>query len=173
MNQSDFATNMESREIIIQGEDMKFCCAHFVAYRGFRERLHGHNYTVKLKLSGDLGPDGYIIDFGIVKRSLRGCCKQLNEYLIVPMKSDVLEVTIKNEQVEIVAKETNSFFSLPKKDCVLLPIVHSTAEEIAEYLWYQVKADLSDELLEVRGVVWMEVQVFERPTQGAVFRKSL
>jgi len=163
---------MNTREIVIQGEDMKFSCAHFVAYRGFRERLHGHNYTVKLKLAGDLGHDGYVIDFGILKKSLRATCKKLNEYLIVPIHSDVLDIAVKDEQIEIVSRETKSFFSLPAKDCVLLPIAHSTAEEIAEHIWRQVAEDLSD-LLKERGTTWLEIQVYERPTQGAVFRKFL
>jgi 6-pyruvoyl-tetrahydropterin synthase len=31
---------------------MKFSCAHFIAYDGFRERLHGHNYNLTLRLIG-------------------------------------------------------------------------------------------------------------------------
>ena len=31
-----------------------------------REPLHGHNYQVSVMLSGAVGPDGYVLDFGIV-----------------------------------------------------------------------------------------------------------
>jgi len=34
-------------EVSVSREDIKFHCAHFVAYKGFRERLHGHNYTLR------------------------------------------------------------------------------------------------------------------------------
>jgi 6-pyruvoyl-tetrahydropterin synthase len=164
---------MPTREIVIQGEDMKFSCAHFVAFKGFRERLHGHNYTVKLTLEGQLGPDGYVLDFAIVKKALRASCKALNEYLIVPMQSDVLNISIKEEQIEIIATESGSFFSLPAKDCVLLPIAHSTAEELAEFLWCELIKEIGVHMLRERGVRAMEVFVFERQCQGAGFKKTL
>jgi 6-pyruvoyltetrahydropterin/6-carboxytetrahydropterin synthase len=34
-------------EVAVARDDIKFHCAHFVAYKGFREKLHGHNYTVR------------------------------------------------------------------------------------------------------------------------------
>ena len=164
---------MVEREISIHGEEMKFSCAHFVAYDGFRELLHGHNYTAKLRLAGRLNPqDGYILDFGVVKAALKYCCKQLNEHLIVPMKSDVLKLTRNKEQLEIITQD-NSFFSLPVIDCALLPIAHSTAEEIAEYLWNQVLREIGHNKLIHRHVQWMEIHVYERPSQGAVYRAPI
>ena len=39
-------------EVFVGKEDFKFSAAHFVAYDGFRERLHGHNYQVAVRLKG-------------------------------------------------------------------------------------------------------------------------
>ena len=74
---------MTQWKIRISKEDMKFSCAHFIAYKGFRERLHGHNYTMSICLIGHdkLGNDGYLIDFGDVKKVARALCKSLNEYV--------------------------------------------------------------------------------------------
>ena len=33
---------------------LKFSAAHFIAYRGFREPLHGHNYQVSVQVEGGL-----------------------------------------------------------------------------------------------------------------------
>ncbi len=33
-------------------EDFKFNCSHFIAFEGFRERLHGHNYRISIKVVG-------------------------------------------------------------------------------------------------------------------------
>lgn len=33
-------------------EDFKFNCSHFIAFEGFRERLHGHNYRISIKVIG-------------------------------------------------------------------------------------------------------------------------
>ena len=32
-------------EVQVKSERFKFNAAHFVAFPGYRERLHGHNYT--------------------------------------------------------------------------------------------------------------------------------
>ena len=70
-----------SFEVDICKSDMKFSCAHFIAYKGFRERLHGHNYNMSVRMFGRgmVGSDGYLIDFGEVKKAARGLCKTLNE----------------------------------------------------------------------------------------------
>ena len=164
---------MPDREISVDGGDFKFSCAHFVAFKGFREKLHGHNYTVSAKLGGSLGPDGYVLDFGVVKRALRQACKALNEGVIIPMRSDILEIQVTEKQVEIVTKEGRAFYSIPVEDCKLLPIAHSTAEELAEYLWLEISSIIGIDTLVTREVQWMEISVFERPTQGACFRKIL
>jgi 6-pyruvoyltetrahydropterin/6-carboxytetrahydropterin synthase len=41
-------------EVVVDKDDFKFNCAHFVAFQGFRERLHGHNYHVVVRLVGSV-----------------------------------------------------------------------------------------------------------------------
>jgi 6-pyruvoyl-tetrahydropterin synthase len=38
--------------IHVAKENLKFSAAHFIAYPGFREPLHGHNYQVGVYLEG-------------------------------------------------------------------------------------------------------------------------
>ena len=130
-------------EIFVSKADFKFNCAHFIAYKGFRERLHGHNYRVSIKVTGSSGgilsEDGYLIDFGDIKVAARDICKSLNEYFICPMKSDALSITqTDNQETICIACEDGSKFSFPRGDCALLPIYHSSAEEIAHYIYCQV-----------------------------------
>ena len=61
-------------DVFVGKEYLKFNAAHFIAYPGFRERLHGHNYHVTVRVTGELGPDGYVLDFGIVKRATKRVC---------------------------------------------------------------------------------------------------
>eukprot|EP00930_Biecheleria_cincta_P064808 TRINITY_DN5047_c0_g1_i1.p1 TRINITY_DN5047_c0_g1~~TRINITY_DN5047_c0_g1_i1.p1 ORF type:complete len:297 (-),score=56.80 TRINITY_DN5047_c0_g1_i1:23-913(-) len=50
-----------ARELGVALPDIQFSAAHFVAFRGFRERLHGHNYSVSIRLGSEqLGADGYV-----------------------------------------------------------------------------------------------------------------
>eukprot|EP00928_Gymnodinium_smaydae_P074523 TRINITY_DN57566_c0_g1_i1.p1 TRINITY_DN57566_c0_g1~~TRINITY_DN57566_c0_g1_i1.p1 ORF type:complete len:502 (-),score=86.48 TRINITY_DN57566_c0_g1_i1:33-1487(-) len=161
--------------------DIHFAAAHFVAYRGFRETLHGHNYTVQIRLgSNQLSSDGYVVDFGEIKHVARGICKSLHGRTLLPAMSDVLTLqqlagqSLAGDRIEIRC-EDGSYFCLPAGDCVLLPIVHSTAEELAEYVWRELvggAGSLGPELWK-RGVEWLEVTVLERPGQGASFREVL
>jgi 6-pyruvoyl-tetrahydropterin synthase len=83
------------RTVVIRGDEFKFCCAHFVSHGGFRERLHGHNYTVEVEATGEMShADGYVIDFGILKKSIREVCKSLNEKVLIPVKSESMKISV-------------------------------------------------------------------------------
>ncbi len=45
------------------------------------------------------GHDGYLIDFGDIKKVTRTLCKELNEHLIVPTRSDVMTIAVRDEEV--------------------------------------------------------------------------
>ena len=72
----------------------KFNAAHFIAIsNGFREKLHGHNYTMSVSLSGCAPAltNGYLVDFSVVKKVVKQICKeQLDERFLVPMLSLLL-----------------------------------------------------------------------------------
>jgi 6-pyruvoyl-tetrahydropterin synthase len=123
-------------EVFLNSADFKFYCAHFIIHKGFREKLHGHNYQVSIRLTGSdqLGSDGYLIDFGEVKKLMRSICREINEYFICPMKSQHMKVATDNDQLCLEC-EDGAKFSFPLTDCALLPLYHSSAEEITHYLW--------------------------------------
>lgn len=155
-------------------EDFKFHAGHFVAYEGFRERLHGHNYRAGVRLYGSrkICSDGYVIDFGNIKKVTRKVCKELNELFLCPMYSDVIDVSEVDGQVYLSCQD-GSHFSFPAADCALLPIVHSTAEELAIYLWSKILHELNAKWLLERGVHTLEVVVAEAPSQEATFRLEI
>ena len=41
-------------EIVVSKNDLKFSCAHFIAYENYRERIHGHNYNLTLRIIGEV-----------------------------------------------------------------------------------------------------------------------
>lgn len=159
-----------SYEVYVSKDSFKFNAAHFIAYRGFRERLHGHNYRVSVRMEGPVGTDGYVVDFGDIKRAARDVCSALNERVIVPMLSDVIEIRVGDGQVHMTC-EDGTRFSFPEADCALLDIRHSSAEELAAFLGEQLKAALP--ILDERGVTVLEVGVAEAPNQEARFRIEL
>src|SRR5215468_11824255 len=74
----------------VSSDHLRFAAAHFIAYPGFREPLHGHNYQVSVRIEAALGPDGYVLDFGVVKRVAKELCAELDERVLVPERSDCL-----------------------------------------------------------------------------------
>src|SRR5215470_1570015 len=99
---------------------LKFNAAHFIAYKGFREALHGHNYRVSVEVEGALGVQGYVLDFGVVKDVAKRVCSRLNEKTLIPARSDCLSIREAGAQL-VVVYETDEF-RFPKTDCLLLPI---------------------------------------------------
>lgn len=158
-------------EVIVSKADFKFNCAHFIAFQGFRERLHGHNYTVCVKVTGSdtVGPDGYVMDFGDIKKATRTLCKELNEFFICPARSDCLRIVETGPQVCITC-EDGAEFAFPKTDVRMLPIVHSSAEEMAHYLWCRLLRTIGLAQMLQRGITSLEVCVSEAPMQSALFR---
>jgi dihydroneopterin triphosphate aldolase (PTPS-III) / 6-pyruvoyltetrahydropterin synthase len=184
-------------EIFVCKDNFKFNASHFVAFPGFRERLHGHSYRASVKLLGShqIGRDGYVVDFGCVKSVAKDVCKTLNEYFLVPTLSEVLEITVNEDKDKegngtdicgeintggnkypgsvIIKCEDGSTFTFPRQDCLLLPIMHSTAEELAVYIFGKVVDGLDSQYLIKRGVTMMEITVSEAVGQDAIFRHPI
>ena len=160
----------ERYEVFVSKDYFKFNAAHFMAYPGFRERLHGHNYRVSVRIEGGLGSEGYVIDFGDIKNAARAICAEIDERMIVPLRSDCLKIERTGGQVEITT-EDGSRFSIPEQDCAILPIAHSSAEELAAYVCDRLVDAL--EILLVRSVSAIEVAVAESPQQEARYRRAL
>jgi 6-pyruvoyltetrahydropterin/6-carboxytetrahydropterin synthase len=156
--------------VVVAKEYLKFSAAHFIAYPGFREPLHGHNYQMSLRVEADLGPDGYVLDFGLVKRVAKTLCEELDERVLLPQQSDCLTVEAAADVVNV-RTETGDRFQFPAADVRLLPIAHSSAEEIAAYLLARLRKALVAEA-GGRGLAALEVGVAEAPGQIAYCREA-
>jgi 6-pyruvoyltetrahydropterin/6-carboxytetrahydropterin synthase len=156
--------------VVVEKDYLKFSAAHFIAYKGFREPMHGHNYHVSVALAGAVGPDGYVLDFGIVKKVTKAVCDELDERIIVPARSDCLTIAHEGPSV-VLTYEDGARFLFPATDCVLLPIVHASAEELAEYVLSRLREGLGAHAM--RGITEIEVGVSEAPGQAAYCRAEL
>lgn len=158
----------ESFKVHVTKDYLKFSAAHFIAYPGFREALHGHNYRVSVEVEGHLGSKGYVVDFGIVKKVARRVCERLNEKTLVPLHSDCL--TIIEDGGQIVMRYGDAEFRFPRTDAVLLPLVHSSAEELARYLAGELRRELRDEGID--GIKAIQIGVEETTGQAAYYREE-
>ena len=158
----------ESFRVYVTKDYLKFSAAHFIAYQGFREALHGHNYRVSIAAQGELGSQGYVVDFGVVKRIARRLCDSLDETMLIPVDSDCL--TIRQEGNAVIVQYEDDEFRFPRGDVTLLPIVHTSVEELARYLTEELKKELTKE--GVSGITAVEVGVEESFGQAAYYRQE-
>lgn len=160
----------ERFSIHVAKENLKFSAAHFIAYPGFREPLHGHNYQVGVFVEGRLAKTGYVIDFGLIKKLTREIVERLDERTIIPRNSDCLTIDAPRDGVVRIRYEQDEFV-IPAADVCIVPIVHSSAEELARFIWDELAA-----ALKARGaladVTTMEISVAEGPGQSAHYRNS-
>lgn len=156
--------------IYVAKENLKFSAAHFIAYPGFREALHGHNYQVGVRVEGNLTGTGYVVDFGLIKKLTKEIVDRIDEHTIIPARSDCLEIE-QTADKKIRVRYENDEFILPAADVFLAPIVHSSAEELARFLWEELYS-----ALKARGaaadVSAIEISVAEGPGQAAIFRQE-
>ena len=123
-----------------------------------------------MRVEADLGSDGYVLDFGILKRVAKALCDELDERVILPSASDCLTVATHGDGVEVVTAEGDRF-RFPAADVRLLPIAHSSAEELAAYLLGRLREALVAEA-GGRWIVSLEVGVAEAPGQAAYCREA-
>lgn len=154
--------------VSIGKELLRFTAAHFIAFRGFREPLHGHTYRVEVTVRGPVGADGYVVDFLVLKRIAEEECDKLHFATLLPERSDCLTIRTDGENVEVDC-EDGARFRFPRADVRLLPIVHSSSEEIAQYLITRLRTRLA----EAGGhtIDTIEVGIEDLPGQLAVCRE--
>ncbi len=117
--------------IHVSGHGLDFSSAHFVESAGVCETLHGHNYDVDIVIEGPLDEDGMVVDFKEIKDTIRRMCKELDHKVLLPGKSKTIAVKESKNSVEVKIKSKRYVF--PEEDCVILPIVATTVELLAEY----------------------------------------
>ncbi len=129
----------------LQKEQLVFSAAHFITFAGdICECLHGHNYGVKAEVVGVLDENQYVVDFIAFRDSLAGIVKQLDHHMLLPTKHAMILVEEENEEVTVRFRKKRWVF--PREDCMLLPIVNTTAEEIAWWMATELRAKLFPEI---------------------------
>lgn len=123
--------------IHVTDQKMHFSAAHFVIDGGGCERLHGHNYTVELFISGPLNEKGMVIDFRRAKQQVIRICKTLDHLVLLPGESSEIKPRDLDDAIEIRIEKKRYVF--PKEDCAILPVRATTAELLAEYFAKQLK----------------------------------
>ena len=148
--------------ITVERNTLKFAAAHMATFRGQVEPLHGHNYAVIVECEGPLTEDGWVLDFGAVKQTMRRLCDELDHKFLLQQPSRLLQATALPDGWELLAGGRR--YVLPREDVLPLPITNSTAEQIAGWLHGRLCEDLR--ALGVTTLQSVSIGVEEAPGQA-------
>lgn len=132
-----------SWKVLIERGNLEFSAAHFITFEGQCEPLHGHNYGVRVEASGDLTPDSYVIDFVVLKNTVRGLIKEWDHRFLLPLNSPHLHITERDDAWEL-EYDAHNRYVLAKLSVVPLPVDNATAERLAEQLALRIVAALTE-----------------------------
>lgn len=118
---------------------IRFSASHFIPRHEKCSRLHGHSYIVHLRLEGDIGEQGMVMDFVVLKRKLREMVDEMDHAVLLPARSEVVRIDVDGEGVHV--ESLGKRYTFPKTDVRLLPVPTTTAEEMAKYMAERMAAE--------------------------------
>ena len=121
----------------VKDQRMHFSASHFLRFCGDCEKLHGHNYTVDVIITGPLNEDGMVVDFNEVKEMAVNICKTLDHKVMLPGKSKTISVKDEEGFIEVHVGEKRYVF--PAEDCIVIETEATTAELLATYIHGHIK----------------------------------
>jgi len=181
-------------KIMINGINagLRFSSAHIIPAHSSCGFIHGHSYFVDVEIEGDRsGEYDFVVDFKDVKNSVRSICKKLDHRVLIPINNKNMEFNGINHFEELDSNKSsasnelsvldfcnkdyvefsikNKDYKFPMEDCVLLPLKHSSAEELSQYFANIIFEDLKEKGYDIESV---SVCVNEGIGQGAFFKKE-
>ena len=83
-------------------EFMHFSAAHFTIFsQTERERLHGHNFRVAVRVVAPVDDNGLCFNYKIIKDHIRDLCIELDEYTLLPGNSPYLNIIRENAHYRV------------------------------------------------------------------------
>ena len=151
----------------VSKEQFVFSAAHFITFAGdICERIHGHNYGVRASVEGPLDQNRYVVDFIALRDAVLKQTQALDHHVI--LTSDHAEIKITNDAKETTATFRDRRWVFPNEDCVILPVINTTAEEIARVIAERVIAQTHEQF--GSNLSFLEVGVDENCGQWGVCR---
>jgi len=138
-----------------------FSSAHFIPAHPKCGRIHGHSYSVSVVILGQPDASRMMIDFGIVKETMKSIVDQLDHRVILPSKDSSVKISQDRTSVRVDALAKRYIF--PKEDTAIINTFSTTAEDLSMYLAFQLKSKIEWP----SGVECIAVEVNEGPKQSA------
>lgn len=148
-------------------EQFVFSAAHFITFAGdICERIHGHNYGVKVAVEGPLDENRYVVDFIALRDAVLHETTALDHHVVLPDSHPEIKITSDDRETTATFRERRWVF--PNEDCVILPVINTTAEEMARVIAERVMARTATQFGDALTLI--EVGVDENHGQWGVCR---
>lgn len=122
-------------------DHLVFSAAHFITFNGtICERLHGHNWRVAVEVDGPLDENRYVFDFIALRDAIQKLVLELDHRVLLPTKHAAIQVVADEREVAATFAERRWVF--PREDCILLPVINTTAEEIAHWMGLRLRDEI-------------------------------
>lgn len=119
-------------------QNFKFSAAHFLIFdEKSAERLHGHNYQVKVDIqvppdSSEIAETGYFVDFTVFKTYIKQALDRWDEIVLLPADHPDMKIAETGPSLEV--RFRNRFYVFPKNEVCLLPITNTSVEQLSRLL---------------------------------------
>ena len=119
---------------------IRYSACHFIPRHEKCSRLHGHSYIVRLRLEGDIGAEGMIMDFVVLKKELKAIIEELDHKTLLPTRSK--DVLLSVDETSVYVDCLGKRYLFPRSDVTLLDIPTTTAEEMAKMMTLRMVDDI-------------------------------
>ncbi len=159
----------ESYGVRVSKDFLVFTAAHFITFgesrgrAGTCERLHGHNYRVSAEIRGALDENHYVIDFVLLRDTLKQIVDELDQHMLLPTQHPQIRVAAGAASVEVAFQDRR--WEFPRGDCILLPVPNTTTEMLAHHIGRILLDRLSDKV--GSRPQWLRIEVDECEGQSA------
>lgn len=125
--------NSPQYHVRVTKDHLVFSAAHFITFNGnICERLHGHNWRLAVEVAGPLDGNRYVFDFIALRDAAQKVVDELDHRVLLPTQHETISVVDHGHEVE--ARYEDRRWIFPREDCILLPVINTTAEEIANWI---------------------------------------
>ena len=157
-----------SFSIEVAKDYFNFASAHFLIFsNGQRESLHGHKYQVSVVMEGELHAAGVVLDFISFKPLGKRICDGLDHRTLIQSASPVIALRERPPEIELRYKQQKII--LPRQDVLLLPLINTSTELLAEYVAGQIRRGVRRKFPKSQ-IRYLEVGVEEARGQRGFFR---
>jgi len=135
--------------LYIDKESHKFSAAHYTIFSATeRERLHGHNYSVSVRIVAPMGDAGFAADYNVYKTRIAALCDDLDEFMLLAGQSPHQSIDVQGECFHVCYNDQEMLFLC--SDTLVLPVRNITVEELSRYLLERLlEASAGEDLREV------------------------